>query len=66
MVCHLFWAPYFATLNGRVFAIFRKPEAKEKFSFDTHRILVRENITLNEEFAEEMLVTISRLHNRVH
>jgi len=58
-------APYFATTNGRVFALFRRPEAGEKFSFDTHRILVRERITINEEFAEEILVTVARLYRRV-
>jgi type I restriction-modification system DNA methylase subunit len=57
-------APYFATTNGRVFALFRSPEAGEKFSFDTHRILIRE-ITINEEFAEEILVTVARLYKRV-
>ncbi|MEM3745140.1 MAG: type I restriction enzyme HsdR N-terminal domain-containing protein [Candidatus Bathyarchaeia archaeon] len=58
-------APYFATTNGRVFALFRRPEAGEKFSFDTHRILIRERITINEEFAEEILITVSRLYKRV-
>ncbi|MEM2169907.1 MAG: N-6 DNA methylase [Candidatus Bathyarchaeia archaeon] len=58
-------APYFATTNGRVFALFRRPEAGEKFSFDTHRILVRERITINEEFAEEILVTVARLYRQV-
>ncbi|MEM4713146.1 MAG: N-6 DNA methylase [Candidatus Bathyarchaeia archaeon] len=58
-------APYFATTNGRVFALFRRPEAGEKFSFDTHRILVRERITINEEFAEEILITVARLYKKV-
>ncbi|MEM3578431.1 MAG: N-6 DNA methylase [Candidatus Bathyarchaeia archaeon] len=58
-------ALYFATTNGRVFALFRRPEAGEKFSFDTHRILVRERITINEEFAEEILVTVARLYRQV-
>jgi len=58
-------APYFATTNGRVFALFRRPEAGEKFSFDTHRILIRERITINEEFAEEILITVSRLYKKV-
>ncbi len=58
-------APYFATTNGRVFALFRRPEAGEKFSFDTHRILVRERITINEEFAEEILITVARLYKQV-
>jgi len=58
-------APYFATTNGRVFALFRRPEAGEKFSFDTHRILIRERITINEEFAEEILIIIARLYKQV-
>jgi len=58
-------APYFATTNGRVFALFRRPEASEKFSFDTHRILVRERVTINEEFAEEILITVARLYKQV-
>jgi len=58
-------APYFATTNGRVFALFKRPESGEKFSFDTHRILVRERITINEEFAEELLITVARLYRRV-
>ncbi|MBS7612455.1 N-6 DNA methylase [Candidatus Bathyarchaeota archaeon] len=58
-------APYFATTNGRVFALFKRPEAGEKFSFDTHRILVRERVTINEEFAEEILVTVARLYRQV-
>jgi type I restriction-modification system DNA methylase subunit len=58
-------APYFATTNGRVFALFRRPEAGEKFSFDTHRILIRERITINEEFAEEILIIAARLYKQV-
>jgi type I restriction-modification system DNA methylase subunit len=58
-------APYFATTNGRVFALFRRPEASEKFSFDTHRILIKERITINEEFAEEILITVARLYKQV-
>ncbi|MEM2005514.1 MAG: N-6 DNA methylase [Zestosphaera sp.] len=56
-------APYFATTNGRVFALFRRPEAGEKFSFNTHRVLIEE-ITINEEFAEELLITLTRLYKR--
>jgi len=58
-------APYFATTNGRVFALFRRPEAGEKFSFDTHRILIKERVTINEEFAEEILITVARLYKQV-
>ncbi|MEM3387406.1 MAG: N-6 DNA methylase [Nitrososphaerales archaeon] len=58
-------APYFATTNGRIFALFRRPEAGERFSFDTHRILVKERIIINEEFAEEVLLTVARLYRRV-
>ena len=58
-------APYFATTNGRVFALFRAPNAGEKFSFDTHRILIKEYASINEEFAEEILITIARLYKGV-
>ncbi|MEM0295418.1 MAG: N-6 DNA methylase [Candidatus Korarchaeum sp.] len=58
-------APYFATTNGCVFALFRRPEAGERFSFDTHRILIKERIDINEEFAEEILITVSHLYNNV-
>lgn len=58
-------APYFATTNGRVFALFRRPEAGEKFSFDTHRVLIKERVVVNEEFAEEILVTVARLHRQI-
>jgi len=58
-------APYFATTNGRVFALFRRPETGEKFSFSTHRILVKERIVVNEEFAEELLITVAKLYRQV-
>jgi len=59
-------APYFATTNGRVFALFAKPEkADEKFSFDRHRVMIRERVMINEEFAEEILVTIARMYKQV-
>jgi type I restriction-modification system DNA methylase subunit len=58
-------APFFATTNGRVFALFRRPEADEKFSFDTCRILIKERVTINEEFAEELLITVARLYKQV-
>jgi len=57
-------APYFATTNGRTFALFRRPESGEKFSFETHRIIIKQ-ITLNEEFAEELLTTVAKLHLKV-
>ncbi|MHA1722950.1 MAG: N-6 DNA methylase, partial [Candidatus Baldrarchaeia archaeon] len=58
-------APYFATTNGRVFALFRRPETGEKFSFSTHRIVVKERIVVNEEFAEELLITVAKLYRQV-
>lgn len=58
-------APYFATTNGRVFALFKTPGAGEKFSFESHRILVKENITISEEFAEELLIILAKLHKKV-
>lgn len=58
-------APYFATTNGRVFALFTRPEKDERFSFDRHRIMIRERIVLNEEFAEELLITIAKLYRKV-
>jgi type I restriction-modification system DNA methylase subunit len=58
-------APYFATTNGRVFALFRRPEAGERFSFDTHRIIIKERVVIDEEFAEEILVTVARLYRQV-
>lgn len=58
-------ASYFATTNGRVFALFRRPEKGEKFSFDRHRILIRERVVINEEFAEEVLTTVARLYKQV-
>lgn len=58
-------APYFATTNGRVFALFTRPEKDERFSFDRHRIMIRERIVLNEEFAEELLITVAKLYRKV-
>ncbi|MEM3596671.1 MAG: N-6 DNA methylase [Candidatus Bathyarchaeia archaeon] len=58
-------APYFATTNGRIFALFRRPKETEKFSFDTHRILIKERIVVNEEFAEELLITVAKLYQQV-
>ena len=58
-------APYFAVTDGMFFALFRRPEAGEKFSSDTHRILVKESITINEELSEEILITLARLCKQV-
>jgi len=58
-------ADYFATTNGRVFALFKRPEKGEKFSFDRHRVLIKERIMVNEEIAEEILVTVARLYRQV-
>jgi len=57
-------APFFATTNGKVFALFSTPERGEPFSIEKHRILIKE-ITLNEVFAEELLRIIARLYARV-
>jgi type I restriction-modification system DNA methylase subunit len=58
-------APYFATTNGKTFALFTKPERDEGFSFDRHRVLIKERITLNEQFAEELLITLAKLYRKV-
>jgi len=58
-------ADYFATTNGRVFALFRRPEKGEKFSFDKNRILIKERVMINEVFAEEILITVARLYRQV-
>lgn len=58
-------SPYFATTNGRVFALFTVPERGEKFSFAKHRILVQEGISLSETFAEEVLSIVAKLHVKV-
>ncbi|MEM2186806.1 MAG: N-6 DNA methylase [Thermofilaceae archaeon] len=57
-------APYFATTNGRILALFRTPSPGEKFSFYTHRVLLKDGITISEELAEEILVTVARLYRR--
>ena len=54
-------SPLFATTNGKTFALFTVPERGERFSYEKHRILIKE-ITLNELFAEELLLTIAKLH----
>jgi type I restriction-modification system DNA methylase subunit len=58
-------ADYFATTNGKVFALFRRPVKGEKFSFDTHRVLIKERIAVGEAFAEEILVTVAKLYRQV-
>jgi len=58
-------ADYFATTNGRVFALFRRPVKGEKFAFDTHRVLIKERIVIGEAFAEEILVTVAKLYRQV-
>lgn len=58
-------SPYFATTNGRVFALFTVPERGEKFSFAKHRILVQEGISLSETFSEEVLSIVAKLHVKV-
>jgi len=42
-------SPYFATTNGRTFALFTVPERGERFSYEKHRIMIKE-IALNEIF----------------
>ena len=53
-------APFFATTNGRVFALFATPERGIPFSIERHRIFLEE-ITLSEEFAEELLSMLAKL-----
>lgn len=57
-------SPYFATTNGRVFALFTKPGKDEKFSFSKHRIVIKERGILSEEFAEEVLITLAKLYRK--
>ena len=57
-------APYFATTNGRTFALFKRPKEDEAFSIETHRILLEE-ITLNVEFAKRLLSTLAKLHSGI-
>ena len=54
-------APFFATTNGQVFALFTVPEKGEGFSIEKHRILVEE-ITLNEDFVKGLLSKLAKLH----
>jgi type I restriction-modification system DNA methylase subunit len=58
-------ADYFATTNGKIFALFRRPVKGEKFSFATHRVLIKERIVVGEAFAEEILVTVAKLYRQV-
>jgi len=57
-------SPFFATTNGRTFALFTVPERGERFSYEKHRILIKE-IMLTESFADELLSTIAKLHIKV-
>jgi len=57
-------SPFFATTNGRTFALFTVPERGERFSYEKHRILIKE-ITLTEAFSDELLSTIAKLHIKV-
>jgi len=57
-------SPFFATTNGRTFALFTVPERGERFSYEKHRILIKET-TLTETLAEELLSTVAKLHVKV-
>jgi len=57
-------SPFFATTNGRTFALFTVPERGEGFSYEKHRILIKE-IALTETFTEELLSTVAKLHTKV-
>jgi len=57
-------SPFFATTNGRTFALFTVPERGEGFSYEKHRILIKE-IALTEAFTEELLSTVAKLHAKV-
>jgi hypothetical protein len=50
-------APFFATTNGRVFALFTTPERGQPFRMDRRRLLVRE-IQLTENAIEEILQVV--------
>ena len=52
-------APFFATTNGRIFALFTMPERGERFRMDRHRLLVKE-IQLTESAIEEVLQAVAR------
>jgi hypothetical protein len=52
-------APFFATTNGRMLALFTTPERGEAFRMDRHRLLVKE-IQLNEETVEEVLRVVAK------
>jgi len=56
-------SPFFATTNGKAFALFTVPERGERFSYERHRILIKE-ITLTETFTEELLSTVAKLHTK--
>jgi len=45
--------------------LFRRPVKGEKFSFDTHRVLIKERIVVSEAFAEEILITVAKLYRQV-
>jgi len=58
-------APYFATTNGRVFALFSMPDKGQPFRIDVHRILIREDFELGEADVGEVLTTLSRLYQGI-
>lgn len=55
----------FATTNGGRFALFRAPEAGEPFRLDTHRLLVKEKIRLEEKDIEEILRFVAQWYAKV-
>ena len=52
-------APFFATTNGKVLALFTTPERGEAFRMDRHRLLVK-GIRLNEETVKEVLSSVAK------
>jgi len=57
-------APFFATTNGKIFALFTTPERGEAFRIDRHRLLVKE-IQLVEETVEEILQVVARWYRGI-
>jgi type I restriction-modification system DNA methylase subunit len=57
-------ASFFATTNGKVFALFTTPERGDAFRIDRHRLLVKE-IQLTEDAIEEILRVVARWHQGI-
>lgn len=57
-------ASFFATTNGKIFALFTTPERGEPFRIDRHRLLVKE-IELTETAVEEALRVVARWYQGI-